>query len=151
MKLPTLKTCLFVVLALIAFAIPAFSQVKTSGKQYDELVKVNKAYDQAIIKADLPALEKILASEYIYTATSGTVLTRAQQVETVKSDLRIESGGSRDVEVRVYGKMAIVLGYFEAKGKFAGKPFESVERYISIWTKRGGRWQLVAEQGTTVR
>lgn len=116
-----------------------------------ELLKANQEYDAALVGGDAAALGRIYGDEFTYTSTGGEVLNKAQQIELIRSGaLKIESGASEGVEVRLYGSTALVLGYFKAKGRFKGRPFDSTERYISVWVKRGERWQLVAEQGTSV-
>lgn len=98
---------------------------------------------------DVAALEKIFADEFIYTSTSGEVMSRAAQLEMFRSNtLDIASGAGGDEKVQVHGRTGIVTGRFDAKGTSAGEPFDSTERYTSVWVVRDERWQLVAEQGT---
>ena len=109
----------------------------------------NEAYNKALIAGDIAALENIFAKEFTYTSTSGEVVDRAAQIELFKSNtLDIESGVGSEEKVQIHGKVGIVVGRFDAKGTFAGKPFDAVERYTSVWVVRDDRWQLVAEQGT---
>ena len=142
---------------LLLFVAAATIFAQTKGKQSPaagaerELLKVNREYDEALVKGDAAALDRIYGGEFTYTSTGGEVLNKAQQIELIRSGgLDIESGASEGAEVRLYGETALVLGYFKAKGRFKGQAFDSTERYISVWVKRGGRWQLVAEQGTSV-
>jgi ketosteroid isomerase-like protein len=117
-----------------------------------ELLKINKEYDEALVRGDIAALDLIFGDEFIYTSTSGEVVNKRQQLELVRSGLmKIASGVSDDLQVRLYGNVALVLGSFKARGQFKGQAFDSTERYTSVWIKRGRRWQLIAEQGTLVR
>jgi ketosteroid isomerase-like protein len=142
-------------LLLLVIAVTGFAQTKekkhSTSKAEQELLKVNREYDEALVRGDAAALNRIYGDEFTYTSTDGEVLDKAQQVELIRSGgLKIESGASESVKVRLYGNTAVVLGYFKAKGQFKGQAFDSTERYTSVWVKRGGRWQLVAEQGTLV-
>jgi ketosteroid isomerase-like protein len=146
-----------IVLLLLLLAVTSVVFAQTKGKSdsairaEQELLKVNKEYDEALVRGDTSALGSIFGEEFIYTSTSGEVVNKAQQLELIRSGgLKIESGASEHVQVRLYGDMAIVIGSFKAKGNFKGQAFDSTERYTSVWVKRGGRWQLVAEQGTLV-
>jgi ketosteroid isomerase-like protein len=142
-------------LLLLTAASPVFAQTKskknsTAGAER-ELLEVNREYDEALVRGDTRALELIFGDEFIYTSTSGEILNKAQQLELVRSGaLKIESGASEEVQVRLYGNMALVIGRFKARGQYKGQAFDSTERYTSVWVKRGGRWRLVAEQGTLV-
>jgi ketosteroid isomerase-like protein len=111
----------------------------------------NEAYNKALIDGDVVALEQMFADEFTYTSTSGEVLDKAAQLEQFKSDtIDIVSGAGSEESVQIHGSVGIVVGRFDAKGSYAGKPFDSAERYTSVWVVRDGRWQLVAEQGTLV-
>ena len=48
------------------------------------------------------------------------------------------------------GKTAIVTGRFKAEIIGEGKNYSFAERYTAVFVKRGGRWQLVAEQSTEI-
>ena len=111
----------------------------------------NDAYNKALIDGDVVALEKIFADEFVYTSTGGEVVDRAAQLEQFRANtLDIVSGTGSDEKVQIHGKTGIVVGRFDAKGTFAGKSFDSTERYTSVWIVRDDRWQLLAEQGTLV-
>ena len=123
----------------------------TNSGTEQELLKRNKEYDEALVREDASALDRIFADEFIYTSTTGELINKAQQLAAIKSgDLKIEYGNSDEVRVRVYGNIAVMTGRFIAKGEYKGKEFDAPERYTAVWAKRQGRWQLVAEQGTRV-
>lgn len=114
-----------------------------------ELRAANHAYNAALIAGDVAALERIFATELIYTSPRGELMDRAAQLESIRSKtLRIESATGSDEQIRLYGETGIVIGRFEVRGTFNAQAFHAVERYTSVWVKRDGRWQLVAEQGT---
>ena len=111
----------------------------------------NEAYNKALIDGDVPALDQIFADEFTYTSTSGEVADRSTQLQLFKSNtLDIVSGVGSEESVQIHGRVGIVVGRFDAKGTYADKPFDSTERYTSVWVVREGRWQIVAEQGTLV-
>jgi ketosteroid isomerase-like protein len=143
---------LFILLAATSVVFAQTKGKKDSAMRAEqELLKVNKEYDEALVRGDISALERIFGEEFIYTSTSGEVVNKSQQLELIRSgQMKIESGASDDVQVRLYGNMALVIGSFKAKGQFKGQAFESTERYTSVWAKRGVRWQLIAEQGTLI-
>ncbi len=116
-----------------------------------ELLTLNQVYDDALIEGDTATLGDLYADDFTYTSTGGEILNKTQQIELIRSGkLKIESGASESVEIRVYGSTGVVTGYFRAQGQSDGQPFNSTERFISVWVKDGPRWQLVAEQATEV-
>ena len=52
------------------------------------------------------------------------------------------------MQVRIYGKYAIVTGRFTGKWREKGKPVTSEERFTSIWIKDGDRWKAVSEHAS---
>ena len=72
------------------------------------------------------------------------IQNKAQQLAfTHSGDLKLESGQSSDVRVRVYGKTAVMNGRFGANGTLEGKNIDLQERYTAVWVKQNGRLQLV--------
>jgi ketosteroid isomerase-like protein len=151
-----MKKILIITVLLITVTPFLYGQTKsrkgnTNSGTERELLERNKEYDEALVREDASALDRIFADEFIYTSTTGELINKAQQLEAIKSgDLKIEYGKSDEVRVRVYGNVAVMTGRFIAKGEYKGKVFETPERYTAVWVKRQGRWQLVAEQGTRV-
>ena len=145
-----MKSIFVMVTLLLATASVTFSQ--TSGRTEQELLNANQAYDEALVRRDVTALDRIYSDEFIYTTPDGEVRDKARQLAFTRSgDLRLESGRSYDVRVRVYGNTAVMTGRFMARGKFRDKVIDIRERYTAVWVKRRGQWELVAEQGNLIR
>lgn len=123
-----------------------------NSKIEQELLKANREYDAAIVAGDANVLDRIFADDFVYTNPDGEVKNKAQQLAFARSgDLKLESGQSDDVKVRVYGNTAVMTGRFTAKGQFKGKNLEINERYTAVWIKQNGRWRLIAEQGNFIK
>ena len=113
-----------------------------------ELLKVNEQYDDAIMRGDVAALERIFADEFIYTNPKAEVLDKKQQIAALSSGgVKLTDAKSDDVRIRIYGQTAVMTGRFTAKADSAGTSEMINERYTAVWIRRDGGWQLVAEQG----
>ena len=55
-----------------------------------------------------------------------------------------------DVRVRVYGDAAVATGRIRSEGTFRGQPRGGRTRFTRVFVRRGGRWQLVANQLTPI-
>lgn len=149
------------IIAFIMFLVAGLSVAvgqttdKTSSRNSrteQELLKANQAYDEALVRGDAAALDRIYAAEFVYTTFDGEVRDRTQQLAFTKSgDLRLESGQSDEVKIRVYKNTAVMTGRFTAKGQLKGKNISFRERYTAVWVKKDGRWRLVAEQGSEIK
>ena len=54
----------------------------------DEVLKAEQALDEALLKADMAALETLLAPGATRTAPSGTMSTRSEWLEEIKGAVR---------------------------------------------------------------
>jgi len=142
---------IFVITALLLVTASVIHG-QTSKRIERELLKSNQEYDDALVRGDALALDRIYSAEFIYTTPDGEVRNKAKQLAFTRSgDLRLEFGRSDDVRIRVYGKTAIMTGRFTARGKFRGRDIDFQERYTALWVKKRGRWHLVAEQGNLIK
>jgi len=143
-----MKRLLLITLLAIISSVPALAQ---SDAERDVL-KLNKEYEEAIARRDATVHERLLAHDYTYSPGNGNIMGREEHMNFTKNGgLVIESLRSEEVRVRVYGDTVIVTGLFVTTGRLRGK--ESVERrirYLRVYIKRSGLWQIVAEQRTGV-
>jgi ketosteroid isomerase-like protein len=152
-----MKIILAAALLLVACSPAAAVQTKSrtpdrNSRAERALLRTNREYDEALVRGDAGALERIYADEFVYTTFDGEVRDKAQQIAFTRSgDLKLESGRSDDVRVRVYGDTAVMTGRFTAKGQFRGEKIEVHERYTAVWVRSRGRWRLVAEQGNEIK
>jgi ketosteroid isomerase-like protein len=65
-------------------------------------------------------------------------------------DLKIESSTPDDMKVQVYGNTAVVTYGTIDKGTYKGKDLSGKYRWMDVFVRRNGRWQIVAGQGTPV-
>jgi hypothetical protein len=139
-----MKKFMMTAIFMMALTTLAFGQTMTKAEM--EVLKINKEYDTAVVRLDVAALERILADDYMYTDTDGSISDKRLEIQAAKSgDLTFESGISDDLKVRVYGNTATVTGRWTSKGKYKNWAFDEKDRYTTFYVKRGGRWQLVSE------
>ena len=78
---------------------------------------------------------------------AGNVETRQSFVDDLMSpQLVIAPYVVEDFDVRLFGDTALLSGRTRMTGTYDGKPFASHYRYIDVYVKRGGRWQIVSVQ-----
>lgn len=104
--------------------------------------------DRALIAADLAALSRIFADDYIQYDESGEAHTRQDVLNNLKSGviryLSMESTGRR---IRLLSAdVAIVHGSEEDDVEQGGQRFPVSYVYMDVVVKRDGRWQIVGSQ-----
>ena len=115
-----------------------------TGEAEKELLKLEKAFAEAIIKNDLEGIGRLVTDEWIIIDPDGGIVDRTRFFEVIKSGaLTHEMMESEDFRVRVYRDSAVVTGVTRTKGKFMGEEFSTQERATDVFVKRDGRWQCV--------
>jgi ketosteroid isomerase-like protein len=116
------------------------------------LTRMEEAWNAALLKADVAALEKIYAEEYLSIDFAGTLIDRKQDLAEVASGVfKAESLALSDLRVREYGPMAIVTGVNAVKATYKGEKIDKRHRFTDVWIKRNGRWQCVSTHGSTIQ
>jgi ketosteroid isomerase-like protein len=117
--------------------------MKTNGAE-EELLKLEEAFAEAIIKNDLEGIGRLVTDDWIIVDPDGGIIDRARFFEVIKSGaLAHDVMESEDFRVRVYGDSAVVTALTRTKGKFMGQEFSTQERATDVFVKRDGRWQCV--------
>jgi len=62
----------------IAFGQTTNKTTSRNSRTEQELLKVNQAYDEALVSGDVAALDRIYADEFVYTTFDGIVRDKAQ-------------------------------------------------------------------------
>ena len=110
----------------------------------EELLKLESAFADAIIKNDLESIERIVSDDWIIVDPNGEIVDGTRFFEVIKSGaLTHDIMESEDFRVRVYGESAVVTAITSTKGKFMGQEFSTRERATDVFVKRDGRWQCV--------
>ena len=110
----------------------------------EELLKLERAFADAIIKNDLKSIGRIVADDWIIVDPNGEIVDRTRFFEVIKSGaLTHDMMESEDFRVRVYGESAVVTAITSTKGKFMGQEFSTRERATDVFVKRDERWECV--------
>ncbi len=110
----------------------------------EELLKLEKAFAEAIVKNDLEGIGRLVTDDWIIIDPNGEIVDRARFFEVIKPGaLTHDMMESEDFRVRVYGDSAVVTALTRTRGKFMGQDFSTQERATDVFVKRDGRWKCV--------
>ena len=115
-----------------------------------ELRKLESHWQEALTQRDVAMLDRLMADDYVLTTVSGEVVNKARVLAEVKSANATADVRNTEVAVRVYGNVAIVTGLVLISGKFNDKDVSTRSRYIKVYVKRQGQWQVVTAQATLI-
>jgi len=117
-----------------------------------ELITLEKRWNDSWVKRDPAFLDRILADDYIGMRSDGSVFSKAQEIADMKqSENIVVYITSDDFKVRVYGDVAVVTFRFTTKEQNKeGEDISGQYRTTDTWVKRAGRWQCVASHGSEI-
>jgi ketosteroid isomerase-like protein len=116
------------------------------------LMKMERDAAAALTKRDIAGFGSIMAEDAVFTGPDGAVQSKAQLLADVKAgELVIESTNISDLKVRVFGDAAVATYATTDKGKYKGRDISGRYRWTDTFVRRGGKWQVVAGQGTPIQ
>lgn len=127
------------------------SQARDTSDVSATLVGFERALAQATLRRDSAALVRYEAPDAVLGFPDGTVATGAQDMKAVLGGaMDFQSYDLDSLEMRSFGTAAVVTGRARMRG-YAGKQDISGQyRLQDVWVQRGGQWQLVASQWTSI-
>lgn len=118
-----------------------------------DLKKATTDMAASLVKNDIPAMEKVYADNYMFVGPDGTVSTRAERLEAMKTgDTKYESINYDEISVRsnAEGNGAVVISRVNVKGKNMGKPVDGQFRVTHVWSKTKDGWRMANGQTTPI-
>ena len=122
-----------------------------TGKIEQEVLKLEQQWEDALVKADAAALEKLYSDKLVYTHSNAAVDSKTSYVAKIKSGASKYSSIKRDdLKVIVIGDTAIVTGHWLVQGMSGANKTNTDARYIHVYVKEKGGWKMAAHQSTYV-
>ncbi len=113
----------------------------------EEIHEVEDRRYDAMIRGDADALANTLAEEFFYHQPNGKTNDKPGYVKQMQTGtVKIFSAERYDVKVNVYGDVATAMGGTRLDLEIGGERRKADLRYLNVWVKRDGRWQLAKRQ-----
>jgi uncharacterized protein (TIGR02246 family) len=104
----------------------------------------------ALLQRDTATLARVMARDCTFTYPLEGDGTEQFIADVSSGDLKVESMTRDNVEVRVFGRTAVLTSLDTAKWLYKGHIIEGYYRSIQVYAEREGRWQLVAIQACPI-
>jgi ketosteroid isomerase-like protein len=153
----TLLRTASVIFLLLTWAMGQQSQSAASTnstKSADPaLEKRWQEYADALTKRDFATLDKIWAPDYTFVNPQGQLVTKAERMANLKSGAtEFKAINPQRERLAVHGNMAVDIGRVTLEGtKYAGQESSGEYRYMNVWRKISGQWQMLANQITLIK
>lgn len=110
-----------------------------------ELLRLEKEGVAAILAGNLKALGDFFAPDWKMISSDATMMNREQLFGAMAAGLlKFASYEQSDLEVRVYGDAAVVIGTGKSKGEWKGESFGTKERFTDVFIRQDGKWHCVS-------
>lgn len=130
----------------LIFASPAMADDVDAG-----IAAAIKTYDETWDRKDLAGLQAVLAPEYVYFSSKGSVLSRRQWLDRLSNaTYRLDSTERSEIDAHVSGTAAVVGTRWKGHGTSKGKPFRDDQRCSMALTKASGEWKVLSEHCTQI-
>jgi len=112
-----------------------------------DLAVAARAFDEAQVKGDGIALERLLADDYLLVNSQGKTETKADFIRdyTAPGFSFAPFSIQKPVE-KAWATGAVLGGMVDAHGTSGGKAYAIRMRFADIWAKRNGKWQVIYTQ-----
>jgi len=121
-------------------------QAVLAGAADPEIVALEAELRAAQLAADVPALNRLIADELLFTGPDGQLGTKAQDLEAHGSGVvRFRSHVPEELRVRRVGADAAVTALrARLEVEVAGTFVRGTYRYTRVWAREGdGKWRVV--------
>ena len=118
---------------------------------HQSLEQAHEQRIRALLEADTAALAEVVGEDLTFVSSSGQVMSRAEVVAAFEAGtMRIERMDCTDVSTRIYGDTGIVLYQADTKMIHGDDTVEGLTRSTTIYVRRDGGWQMVAQHQSRV-
>ena len=99
----------------------------------------------AQLASDVPALDRLVDDELVFTGPDGAVYGKADDLDAHRRGwVRVTRLEPSEERVQRFGRVAVVSVRMEMAGSFKGEPFAGAFRYTRVWCERSDGWRVVA-------
>ena len=126
---------------------PGAQALSRSAIEIEQHIRqLNDEWVKAIVRADAEALRRIMADDFYFTyPLEGD--DKTQFINDITSgDLKIKHIAREQLNVRVFGKTAVLTARDSATWLYHGRELAGQYKILSVFSERDGQWQLCAIQ-----
>jgi ketosteroid isomerase-like protein len=118
----------------------------------DQVEQMEQAWRTAELANDIPAMDRMLADDYIGITMNGQVVTKIQQLDRARNrQLVVQKLDLDDLKVKLIGRTAVVTSLADVEGSMDGTPMHGKFRYTRVYTRMpDGEWKITNFEATPV-
>ena len=135
--------------AALALLLSVCSASADATTDKTEIIRIENATAAALIEKDLKLLTEFFAADWKLVTSDGSMMTRGELFKALETGkLKFESYELSDLEVRIYGDAAVVIGHGKSKIEWKGESIEEKESFTDVFIRHEGKWQCVSSHSS---
>jgi uncharacterized protein (TIGR02246 family) len=140
----------------LAFVTPLFvyaaENADTSASDKSAITALENDWLKAFVDKNDAKMLSLISPDCWLVDSQGNRASRESLIADVKSGVyTVQSAHADDIQVRVIGDWAIVVGLETEKSETNGQDSSGQFRFLDTWQKRDGHWLCVASAATQVK
>ena len=136
-------------LAMLVVFSQAAAYSEQHSKSEQEIRKLDDQRITAILKQDVPWLDRLMADDFTYTRQGGVTDTKAEFLGEMKAGKgAFTSLKMSDVKVRILGNAAVLTGRCDITAKREGRDFAIPMHFTEVYSRTAGHWHWLLWQST---
>jgi hypothetical protein len=146
-----MKKALLMVFVFTMIILNTQAQSNNGSPEEQMLLKMVQDHVYALKNGDTSWLKNNFSNQYTYINPFGMVTNKADAIRVLASGaIKIESSNYENIVAQVYGDCGIVTELSTISAHVGTMDISGVYRFLYVFSKTNGKWQIVAEQGTPV-
>lgn len=138
-------------LLLIAFTCHGMIARADEAADREALTRLQQKMAEHLVKQEVEKAVAHFVEDWAMISADGSKMTRTELVSAITSGkLMISSYRVSDLEVRVYGDAAVVVGIGASQGSWDGEEFREKERFSDFFIRKDGKWMCVASHSSVL-
>ncbi|MDO8678805.1 MAG: nuclear transport factor 2 family protein [Acidobacteriota bacterium] len=134
-----------ILIAALLTVLQGSPAISKNAADLQELHRLEAVWNDAHVKGDADALDKLWANDLIVTVASMPVMNKADSLAMVRSGkmpfIKYETS---DVRVTPLGTAALVTGRVQRVRSMGGKEVTDDWHFTKVYAMSQGRWQVIA-------
>src|SRR5450755_138651 len=112
----------------------------------DEIRDVELQLQQAMVKNDVQALERLIHDDLVFIDVEGNVQGKRDDIDSHASGAVVQTAVEfvEEPVMQLHGETAVVAVKAHVKVQLQGNPVEALCRYLRVWLFQDERWQILS-------
>ena len=117
---------------------------------HTELAELERGWMSAMQTRDMDRLEELVAPGFRFTAIHlyPEPMSRQQWMEAAREGYTITSFAYEEMDIDVFGDTGVIHSRYSQVASWDRNNLSNVFRLTDVWSRRGGKWQVVARHSS---